>query len=512
MNKKGIKKYYPGVNGLTNTAPQPGQGKGYGVLAPQPEDPNKFSIGKMLFPEQKTLGKIVDNKVPAAGSTPPAAKGPSFGDKAGAFMGNYGGAITSAASSLMPLLMKKPDPNAKPYKKGSKLIKYQEGTQKTIVADPNDPDNLHEYFKRRSKEAKALREASEPQGEMGPTRKEVADFMRKYNADNKNNPNIIGSIDEDEFNARAQQLQDLGISEPIKKSTPPSLIPSKQVSFKLPQQALPTPKLNKVAIDKPSRRERKAEDKRLETLARAPITYSENTFAGPSDEELKTGKAKQDAEAKQDKQLKDSFQSDVLGKTIPKSKTVSTEKNPIPYKEKKNLVTYNRGDFNTFSAADKKKYRENIAKGIAFSIGDRKYAAAKPEEIAFSKRMEAKSKGGNKPLVKKDSSTKKEDLLKNKNNPVQGQELVRMSRMGKDNFYTPGGLPIPIKRNYPEPEKKPNPKRPPALVSDAKPYPGGRIFKSIMSVLLKKEPSSAERKAFQELQAKKALVNKNSNK
>lgn len=322
-----------------------------------------------------------------AGAGGTAAGAGSFKDKAGAFMGNYGGVITSAASSLMPLLMKKPDPNAKPYKKGSKLIKYQEGTQKTIVADPNDPDNLHEYFKRRSKEAK----------------KEAADLMRKYNEDNKNNPNIIGYIDDDQFNARGRELKNLTA--------------------------------NNIANN----------------TARAPITYSKNTFAGPSDEELKTGKIRFDAEQArktyEDKQFKDSFQSDVLGKTIPKSKTVSTEKNPILYKEpvNKKAITYNRGDFNTFSAADKKKYRENIAKGVAFKIGDREYAAATPAEKAFSKRMEAKS---NKPLIKKDSSTKNQDLLKNNNNPIQGQELVRMSRMGKDNFYTPGGLPIPIKRNY----------------------------------------------------------------
>jgi hypothetical protein len=80
----------------------------------------------------------------------------SFGDKAGAAMGTYGGAIGSAASSLMPLLMKKPDPNAKPYKKGSKLIKYEEGTKKTIVSDPNDPEN----FKRRAKQSQITEDAN----------------------------------------------------------------------------------------------------------------------------------------------------------------------------------------------------------------------------------------------------------------------------------------------------------------------------------------------------------------
>jgi hypothetical protein len=370
---------------------------------------------------------------------------------------------------------KNPD---KPYKKGSKLIKYQEGTQKVITADPNDPENLHEYFKRRSKEAKALREASEPQGEVGPTRKEAADLMRKYNEANKNNPNIIGDVDEEEFNAREQQLQDLGVSTPIRKSTPPSLLTPKQVSFKLPQQTLSTPKLNKVAIDKPSRRERKAENKRLETLARAPITYSENTFAGPSDEELKTGKAKQDAEAKQDKQLKDSFQSDVLRKTIPKSKTVSTEKNPILYKETPNragLVS-----FKQMTPAQQKQYRAGIASGNKFTVeGIGEYAAANKSQISQSARMAAK---GNKPdtyyknvynsrkdTVGKNFGTTKTPFVGAKeivNNPIKGQELVRMSRMGKanqDNFYTPGGLPIPIKRNYSSTTKttsKPNVEQP----------------------------------------------------
>jgi hypothetical protein len=46
------------------------------------------------------------------------------------FMGNYGGAISQVAGAIAPLLMKKPDPNVKPYKSGSKLIKYQAGNKK----------------------------------------------------------------------------------------------------------------------------------------------------------------------------------------------------------------------------------------------------------------------------------------------------------------------------------------------------------------------------------------------
>jgi hypothetical protein len=58
------------------------------------------------------------------------AAGAMTGNAKPNFMGNYGDAIMGAAGTLMPLLMKKPDPNAKPYKKGTNLVKYQEATKK----------------------------------------------------------------------------------------------------------------------------------------------------------------------------------------------------------------------------------------------------------------------------------------------------------------------------------------------------------------------------------------------
>ena len=58
------------------------------------------------------------------------AAGAMTGNAKPNFMGNYGDAIMGAAGTLMPLLMKKPDPNAKPYKKGTNLIKYGEGDKK----------------------------------------------------------------------------------------------------------------------------------------------------------------------------------------------------------------------------------------------------------------------------------------------------------------------------------------------------------------------------------------------
>ncbi len=131
---KKVKKYYPGVNGLTNT-------QSTGVLAPQE---NKFSTGKFLFPQHKTLGNIVDNKVMSQDYFDKTK--PSFKENAGNFMGKYGAPIVAAAGTLMPLVMKKPDPNAKPYKSGTnmiktkknKLIKYQKGNEDVQLTSRND--------------------------------------------------------------------------------------------------------------------------------------------------------------------------------------------------------------------------------------------------------------------------------------------------------------------------------------------------------------------------------------
>ena len=69
-------------------------------------------------------GKIKKYPVGAAGLATGAA-GNGFAN----FMGNYGGQIGAAIGSLMPLFKKKPDPDAKPYKKGTNLIKYQGGNK-----------------------------------------------------------------------------------------------------------------------------------------------------------------------------------------------------------------------------------------------------------------------------------------------------------------------------------------------------------------------------------------------
>lgn len=127
MNKKGIKKYYPGVNGLVYD-----NSKSVGVLAPQQEDPNKFTTGKFLFPKQETLGKIVDNKVMSKDYLNKAK--PSFGDKAKDFFSNpdLGGIASSVGNTLgMMINANKKDPNpGRPYKKGTSNIKrYANGSK-----------------------------------------------------------------------------------------------------------------------------------------------------------------------------------------------------------------------------------------------------------------------------------------------------------------------------------------------------------------------------------------------
>jgi hypothetical protein len=156
MKKIGIKKYFPGVGSLVGSSftsafsggnsgmvnpgnanlikMAPNQNSGMPLVAPSIADSNTKSIT-----DTKSL---TDTKLPASSTIKTPAKGPSFSDKAGAAMGSYGGAITSVAGSLMPLLMKKPKPDDKPYKKGTKLIKYQSGTD-TLKGKNGAPDTLY---------------------------------------------------------------------------------------------------------------------------------------------------------------------------------------------------------------------------------------------------------------------------------------------------------------------------------------------------------------------------------
>jgi hypothetical protein len=221
---KKIKKYYLGVSGLTYD-----NSKSVGVLAPKQEDPNKFTTGKFLFPEQKTLGKITDNKVMSQDYL--SSKGPSFMDKAGDFMGNYGNIIGSVGTGIASLINanKKQDPTGRPYKTGTNmiktkkrnLIKYQAGTEDLI--GPGPLDNLSEMTPEQLKAFNAYE-----------NQRDIQEAIQRVNP----------------------------LTAPISPLTP------KMASIRMPQQALMSPRLNKVPVEKQSRRERKAENERLFKMVR----------------------------------------------------------------------------------------------------------------------------------------------------------------------------------------------------------------------------------------------------
>ena len=133
--KKGIKKYVGGGGFVSALS-----GAGSGMVNPgnaalkQYTTTSPSSIPTGALPASGNISQL-------ANSTKTAPKGGGFEG----FMGNYGGAITQAAGTLMPLLMKKPDPNAKPYKKGTNMIKYQTGT-KSLTKEEGKVGKGSEYF------------------------------------------------------------------------------------------------------------------------------------------------------------------------------------------------------------------------------------------------------------------------------------------------------------------------------------------------------------------------------
>jgi len=142
---KKIKKYWPGTESLyANTGGWSyGLGNNSGMT-----NPGNAALKQYTTTSSST---IPTGSLPASGDISQVAytnntvKTPSFKDKAGAFMNKNGGAITQAAGTLLPLLMKKPDPNAKPYKKGSNMIKYQTGT-KSLTKNEGKVAKGSEYF------------------------------------------------------------------------------------------------------------------------------------------------------------------------------------------------------------------------------------------------------------------------------------------------------------------------------------------------------------------------------
>jgi hypothetical protein len=106
---------------------------------------------------------------------------------------------------------------------------------------------------------------------------------------------------------------------------------------------------------------------------------------------------------------------------------------------RKPIITYKKGDFNSFTAEEKKKYREGIASGKEFSIGDRKYAATSKKQTTSTPSVKE-----NKPLIKMKSSksadvktTTTTSSSSNKSTTptkggMTGKEMVLMNKKEKD--------------------------------------------------------------------------------
>jgi hypothetical protein len=135
---KKIKKYQPGTESLyANTG---GWNYGFGQNNSKMTNPGNAALKQYTTTSSSS---IPDGSLPTSGDISQVAyskdklKGPSFKNKAGAFMGNYGGSISSLGTSIAMLINanKKQDPTGRPYKTGTKnlntnmkKIKYQEGT------------------------------------------------------------------------------------------------------------------------------------------------------------------------------------------------------------------------------------------------------------------------------------------------------------------------------------------------------------------------------------------------
>jgi hypothetical protein len=286
---KKVKKYYPGTSGLVYD-----NSKSVGVLAPQKEDPNKFSTGKFLFPEQKTLGKIVDRKVMSQDYL--SSKGPSFMDKAGSFMGNYGDIIGSVGTSIASLINanKKQDPTGRPYKKGTNMIKYQEGTKSAknmeYILEQNRINNAMNTILV-ANAANAKRNA-ELNSRVAPKKLEGKKANVKTDSLKTNKPSLVkyqagaeeiigpGPLDNlpqmspeqlKAFNAYDSKKEIAEAIERVNKmGAPVSPLTPRMASIPTAQIPTMSPKMssNVAPVQKQSRRERKAENERLFKMTR----------------------------------------------------------------------------------------------------------------------------------------------------------------------------------------------------------------------------------------------------
>lgn len=389
MKKKGVKKYILGIEGAAAGGAAGASGAG------------------------------------AAGAT--NAAGTAAGAKGfGGFMGNYGGMITQAASSLMPLLMKKPDPNAKPYKKGSKLIKYQEGSE----------------FMQSTKLGKKVFDQinAEPKVEEARTAAPTTPTKDTTFEDNKN------LLPEDLLSKKDRMISKLpkfiqktlagkakGRIDAFQKD-----YDSAKSNLFLKDDDLSVLDENRIARKIVSNRKNKTTDKSNYTPEEYPDIFERSkgkmgssvNFGehGPGKKEYVDGLKdykKRDLRARlegieamekydaNEKAIKESiasgtpaslftptFNKDAVRKSMEKEYggPVSTKKAPISYEEKPQEETKQSTQstkqsnpyiaFKNMSAADQKKYRAGMAGNEDFEVGGRTYKVAVPKQRMHSERMQ----------------------------------------------------------------------------------------------------------------------------
>jgi len=321
-------------------------------------------------------------------------------------------------------------------------------------------DNMPDIPRRFARGSKAPNDT-----QVGPSRKEMADLMRAYNK-KENAAGRLGYLDEDYLERKFAENQQMvgGKIEPNVRGKIETLSP-RMASLKLASSSRLPERLNTVPVKEQSRRERKEENRRLEGMAKAPITYNENAFvgpydfvgpsdmAGPSNQELKLGRTREDAES-----ARKTYETRLAGENARSAYEAKQKGTPITDALLKSTMSSqafketmpNRAglvSFKDMTPAQQKQYRAGIASGREFTVeGIGKYAAASKEKQAQSAKMATKS-GGAKPLIKmkEDSWTEAQwqKFLKDRNksntsgaqNVPQkgntGKELVLESRRGK---------------------------------------------------------------------------------
>jgi len=194
-------------------------------------------------------------------------------------------------------------------------------------------------------------------------------------------------------------------------------ITPKMASLRMPQEAPMSPRPSKVPVEKQSRRERKAENKKLEALVKAPIIYNESSFVGPMNQEPKKS-------------------TPILDNLIKRSMSSQAFKETMP--NRAGLVS-----FKDMTPAQQKQYRAGVASGREFTVeGIGKYGAASKEQRVQSAKMAGKSTSA-KPLVKiKEDSWNKaqwDKFIKDRN--------AKLNTSSSQSKFTDINIPVGISAN-----------------------------------------------------------------